>query len=146
MYLTPKPFAPSCHFVPGKTDSLLARRLPPILHRPEVRGCLQVGRGGGLTLLSLLVPSPPQDETGAYLIDRDPTYFGPILNFLRHGKLVLDKDMAEEGESVQGVGRGPLPSPALGSLPGPSFRGGPKPFLPGGRDIFFLPCFLPLHP
>uniref|UniRef100_A0A8B9PSA6 Potassium channel tetramerization domain containing 17 n=2 Tax=Apteryx TaxID=8821 RepID=A0A8B9PSA6_APTOW len=38
-----------------------------------------------------------QDETGAYLIDRDPTYFGPILNFLRHGKLVLDKDMAEEG-------------------------------------------------
>ncbi|XP_054845295.1 BTB/POZ domain-containing protein KCTD17 isoform X2 [Eublepharis macularius] len=37
------------------------------------------------------------DETGAYLIDRDPTYFGPILNFLRHGKLVLDKDMAEEG-------------------------------------------------
>ncbi|XP_065255415.1 BTB/POZ domain-containing protein KCTD17 isoform X1 [Emys orbicularis] len=37
-----------------------------------------------------------QDETGAYLIDRDPTYFGPILNFLRHGKLVLNKDMAEE--------------------------------------------------
>lgn len=44
--------------------------------------------------------SSPQDETGAYLIDRDPTYFGPILNFLRHGKLVLDKDMAEEGELV----------------------------------------------
>lgn len=85
-----------------------------------MRGCLQVGRGGGLTLLSLLVPSPPQDETGAYLIDRDPTYFGPILNFLRHGKLVLDKDMAEEGESVQGLAGArflALPSAACQGLP-----------------------------
>lgn len=38
-----------------------------------------------------------QDETGAYVIDRDPTYFGPILNYLRHGKLVYNKELAEEG-------------------------------------------------
>lgn len=123
------PFAPSRHFIPGKN-----RLYPPSLQSftwPEMKG----GREKASLFSShSLFPSPPQDETGAYLIDRDPTYFGPILNFLRHGKLVLDKDMAEEGELVQGAGWAHIL--ALPSAACQAFCAGLKPFLPARRGLF----------
>uniref|UniRef100_A0A8C2GG87 BTB/POZ domain-containing protein KCTD9 n=1 Tax=Cyprinus carpio TaxID=7962 RepID=A0A8C2GG87_CYPCA len=32
-----------------------------------------------------------QDERGAYLIDRSPEYFEPILNYLRHGQIIVNE-------------------------------------------------------
>lgn len=38
-----------------------------------------------------------RDKNGAYLIDRSPKYFEPILNYLRCGELVYDKHINPEG-------------------------------------------------
>ena len=38
------------------------------------------------------------DPTGAFLIDRSPVYFEPILNYLRHGQLILDNGVNPEGK------------------------------------------------
>uniref|UniRef100_A0A1B6CLR5 BTB domain-containing protein n=1 Tax=Clastoptera arizonana TaxID=38151 RepID=A0A1B6CLR5_9HEMI len=37
------------------------------------------------------------DPTGAYLIDRSPTYFEPILTYLRTGQVILNKDVNPKG-------------------------------------------------
>ena len=38
------------------------------------------------------------DSSGAFLIDRSPIYFEPILNYLRHGQLILDRTTNPEGK------------------------------------------------
>lgn len=37
------------------------------------------------------------DRKGAFLIDRSAKYFEPILNYLRHGQLVIEKDLELQG-------------------------------------------------
>lgn len=44
----------------------------------------------------LFIPSNV-DANGAYLIDRSPTYFEPILNYLRSGHLIYDSHVNPEG-------------------------------------------------
>lgn len=44
----------------------------------------------------LMKPSA-RDATGAYMIDRSPVYFEPILNYLRHGEVILDSHVNPRG-------------------------------------------------
>lgn len=38
-----------------------------------------------------------RDSSGAYLIDRSPLYFEPILNYLRNGQIIIDKNVNPRG-------------------------------------------------
>ena len=38
-----------------------------------------------------------QDEQGAYMLDRTPKYFEPILNYLRTKELVIDPNVSMDG-------------------------------------------------
>ncbi|XP_055390146.1 BTB/POZ domain-containing protein KCTD5 [Condylostylus longicornis] len=96
------------------TVNLNGKKSPNFLARENVHQWVKLNVGGTTFLttkttlsrdpnsfLSRLVQEDSdiksdKDETGAYLIDRDPRYFAPVLNYLRHGKLVLD-GLSEEG-------------------------------------------------
>ncbi len=41
-----------------------------------------------------------KDNTGAVMIDRSPEYFRPLLNYLRTGKLILDRAVNPEGTDI----------------------------------------------
>lgn len=46
-----------------------------------------------------LVPSE-KDTTGAYLLDRSPMYFEPIINYLRTSQIIINKDVNPLGEYI----------------------------------------------
>ena len=72
---------------------------------------LNVGGQKFVTTVSTLIKEPDcmfnmfngqmkpgeKDEEGAYLIDRSPVYFHPILNYLRTGKVIIDPSINVEG-------------------------------------------------
>ena len=46
-----------------------------------------------LFLMDVFLPSC-KDESGAYLLDRSPRYFEPLLNYLRTGSLIIDPNVS----------------------------------------------------
>jgi len=72
-----------------------------------------------------------KDESGFYLIDRDSDYFSSVLNYLRHGKVILDHGLSEEGIVDN------LSIFSKSSIRNPDF------FLsPSSTEIIFLFCLL----
>lgn len=70
------------------------------------------GEYGGNIVVVLMAAAIPdvwgnkRDERGAYLIDRSPEYFEPILNYLRHGQLIINEGINLRG-GCGAVLRGP---------------------------------------
>ena len=59
-----------------------------------------------------------KDKDGAYLIDGNPKYFEPILQFLRRGKVIIDPEVSHEGvlEEARYFGVQSLVCPPKGGL------------------------------
>jgi len=109
-------FALQCDFT-GANDHL------PVIDKMQSQKWIRLNVGGKLflTTLSTLTAKEPDsmlarmfahddgilvwqsavDEQGAYLIDRSPTYFEPILNYLRSGELVIDKGVNPSGVLIE---------------------------------------------
>lgn len=58
--------------------------------------CSMLGRLFGQGSDGVVWPSA-RDSHGAFLVDRSPTYFEPLLNYLRHGQLILDRGVSPRG-------------------------------------------------
>lgn len=68
--------------------------------------------GSGLIGLTRIFPDVwgnKRDDRGAYLIDRSPEYFEPILNYLRHGQLIINEGINLRGESSDKYESGSTP-------------------------------------
>lgn len=66
----------------------------------------------GLIWLTRIFPDVwgnKRDDRGAYLIDRSPEYFEPILNYLRHGQLIINEGINLRGESSDKYESGSTP-------------------------------------
>lgn len=64
---------------------------------PSLQAPVSYNRSLSLFYLSVDSWCSIRDPNGAYLIDRSPVYFEPILNYLRHGHVILDEGVNPRG-------------------------------------------------